>query len=473
MRNNILLATSVILLFEGLSLFLCVPFAVYHSEPLLPFFIPALISMATGFLLYFVSNRKFSAITSNKESVFLITVSWFIMVLTGTLPYFIGKAIPSGLDIFFETISGFTTTGTTILPNIEQLPKSMLFWRSITHWVGGITTIIMVITLMPSLNIGGIRLLSKGTFPAEKTADYLRPVIIRVFMIYLLLTVAQVLFLYVGGMNLFRSLCYSFGTVSTGSFSPENNGIADSSSYIQYIIAFFMFLSGISYLIYYLVISGKKKVFKKNDEIRIYIFTILIVTVLITAILHFETGKGIGIAFREGIFQVVSFVSTSGYSNTEYLSWPDFALPLLYLLLIIGGCVGSASGGIKMSRFLVLLRNLGLQFKNPANSETNISNVKYNGQSIDEETNLSILTFISVFGIVFVLGTIAISFFVPDLKKSVFLAISALSNFGYHQNLSGFPIAGKVILSLLMLIGKLEIFPVLLLFSPKFYKKVK
>lgn len=473
MRNNVLLAGSVVLLFEGLAFLMCIPVAFYYSEPLFTFFIPALISMVTGFTLNFFSGRKFSAITGNRESVSLITVSWFILILAGTLPYFISKTFPSGVDVFFETISGFTTTGTSVVPNIEQLPKSILFWRSLTHWVGGISTIIMAITLMPSLNIGGNRLFSLGLSPTEKSSGYLRPVIIRVFMVYLVLTVAQVLLLYAGGMNIFRSLCYSFGTVSTGCFSPENNGIAGSSSYTQYIITLFMFLSGISYLIYYSVISGKNKGVKKNDEIRIYTVIILFVAVLITAILHFKTDKETGSALREGIFQVVSFVSTSGYSNTDYLSWPVFTLPMLYLLLIIGGCVGSASGGIKMSRFLVLFRNFGLQFKNPANSETNISNIKYNGQSIDENTNLSILTFVFVFGIVFVLGTITLSFFVPDLKKSVFLAISALSNFGYHQNLSGFPTAGKVVLNLLMFIGRLEIFPVLLLFFPAFYKKDK
>jgi trk system potassium uptake protein TrkH len=224
-------------------------------------------------------------------------------------------------------------------------------------------------------------------------------------------------------------------------------------------------------MVYYMAISGVNKAVRKNDETRIYTVVILFVTVLLTAILHLKTGKEPGIAFREGIFQVVSFVSTSGYSNTEYLSWPDFTLPLIYLLLIIGGCVGSPAGGIKMSRFLILFRNLRLQFKNPTNFETNISNVRYNGQSMDEDTNLSVLSFISVFGIVFVLGTVVLSFFVPDLKKSVLLSISALSNFGYHQNLSGFPTAGKVVLSLAMLVGRLEIFPILLLFFPAFYKR--
>jgi trk system potassium uptake protein TrkH len=427
----------------------------------------------SGFSLYSFSGKRFKAIESNKESVTLILISWFILILAGALPYLISKTIPASIDILFETISGFTTTGTSILPDIEQLPKSILFWRSLTHWLGGIATIIMVITIMPALKIGGNKLFFPESLSEEKPAHSLVFIVARVFMVYIVLTVIQALFLYAGGMSLYTSLCYSFGTVSTGSFSPQNGNMAGYSAYIQYVMLLFMFLSGISYLIYYLIISGKYKAIRKNDEIRIYVLITFIAAISFTGILYFDTGKGFGPAFREGAFQVVSLVSSSGYSNAEYLSWPDFILPLMYLLIIIGGCVGSASGGIKMSRFLVLFRNFGLQLKNPTNSETNISTVKYNGNNIDKETNLSILTFIFVFGIVFVFGTLALTFFVPDVKESVFLSISALSNFGYNLSLSGFPNAGKIVLSLLMLIGRFEIFPVLLLFFPAFYKEVK
>lgn len=471
--KNIVLSISLVLLFEGLSLLLCTPYAVYYHESLKPFLIPAVISLVLGFSLYSFSGKRFISIESNKESVILILISWFMLILAGALPYLISKTIPSSIDVLFETISGFTTTGTSILPNIEQLPKSILFWRSLTHWLGGIATIIMIITIMPALKIGGNKLFSPESLSEEKPAHSLMFIVARVFMIYIVLTVIQALLLYAGGMSLYASLCYSFGTVSTGSFSPQNGNMAGYPAYIQYIMLLFMFLSGISYLIYYRILSGKYRTVRKNDEIRIYVLIVLIAVTFFTGILHFSIGKRFGPAFREGAFQVVSLVSSSGYSNTEYLLWPDFILPLLYLLIIIGGSFGSASGGIKMSRALVLFRNFGLQFKNPTNSETNISTVNYNGKSIDKETNLSILTFIFVFGIVFVLGTLVLTFFVTDVKKSVFLAISALSNFGYNPSLSDLPNAGKIVLSLLMLIGRLEIFPVLLLFFPAFYKKVK
>jgi trk system potassium uptake protein TrkH len=388
----------------------------------------------------------------------------------GTMPYLIDKSIPSKVDVLFETISGFTTTGTSILANIEQLPGSILFWRSLTHWAGGITTIIMTVTVIPSLNFAGNKLFSLESLSGEQPVHDLRFIIIRVFIIYLLLTVAQVLFLFAGGMNLFESLCHSFGTVSTGCFSPKNAGIAPYSKYLQYIMVLFMFLSGMSYLLFYSVITGNFKTVKQDDEIRAYSIIIAFVALFITGVLFTQTGKQFGTAFNEGIFQAVSFASSSGYSNTEYLSWPDYTLPPMYLLLIIGGCVGSASGGIKMSRSLVLFRNFRLQFINP-NSNTNISGIKYNGKVINADTNLSILAFISVFGLVIVLGTIVLSIFENDLKRSAFLAISALSTFGQNLNLSDFPNAGKIVLSLMMFLGRLEIFPVLLLLVPSFYRR--
>jgi len=264
-------------------------------------------------------------------------------------------------------------------------------------------------------------------------------------------------------------LCYTFGTVSTGCFSPKNESIAGYSPFIQYIMVLFMFLSGLSYLIYYLIITGKLRSVIKNEEIRIYSIIILFATIFITGILYFKTGRRFETAFRECILHVSSYVSTSGYSNSEYSLWPYYILPLLYLLLFIGGCIGSGCGGIKMSRFLILFRNFTVLFKN-LNSPTRVFKVKYNRSSIDEGTNISILTFILVFGMVFMLGTISLSVFGTDLKKSAFLSISALSTFGHNLSLSHFPNMGKVILILLMLIGKLEIYPFLLMLIPSFYR---
>jgi trk system potassium uptake protein TrkH len=426
--------------------------------------------MALFFLLYSISGKKFAPLTRNNERVALIIISWLMMVLMGALPYLISKTIPSIVDILFETISGFTTTGTSILPDIEGLPKSLLFWRSITHWFGGIATILMAITVMTSLNIGGSNFFSMELLSGKGTHHNIRFIVTRVFMIYIVMTAAQASFLCAGGMTLFESLCHSFGTVSNGSFSPKNEGIAGYPTGLQYITVPFMFLSGISYLAYYQIIIGKYHLVRKNEEIRFYAAVILFATIFTSGILHFESGRGLGTAFTESLFQVVSLVSSSGYTTTDYLSWPDYILPMLYLLLVVGGCTGSASGGIKMARLLTLLRNFRQQMKNPV-SASNMASIKFGRKDINEDTNLSILTFISIFGVVFVLGTIALSIFVADLKKSVFLAISALANFGHGLNISDLPGGGKLILSLLMLIGRLEIFPLLLLFVPSFYKK--
>ncbi|MBN1115945.1 MAG: TrkH family potassium uptake protein [Bacteroidales bacterium] len=465
--KNLLFVVSLILIFEGISFLLCFLYGIHYDEPLKPFIIPALISLFSGIFLFSVSNKRFEPITNNRESIVLIIVSWLVAIVVGTLPFLISKSIPATVDAFFETISGFTTTGSSVLTNVEQLPKSILFWRSLTQWLGGLGTIIMFITVISFLNIGGYRL-----FKSDEESGTAYKLLIRIVAIYCTLTFVQVLLLYSGGLNLFESLCYTFGTVSTGGFSPYNNSIAGYSNYTQYVMILFMFLSGISYIIYYRIITGKSRSAIRNEEVRIYTLIILCVALFITGVLHFQSGNEFRTTLRESIFQVTSFVTTSGYSVTYYFSWPDYVLVVLFFFLLTGAGTISASGGIKISRLLILFRNFKLQFKSP-NFPSNISAIKYNGSIIDKETNLSILTFITVFGLVFVLGTIALSLFGNDLKQSAFLSISALTTFGHNLDLSQFPNAGKITLNLLMLFGRMEIYPLLLVFIPSFYRKYR
>lgn len=464
--KNLLFIISLVVLVVGTSSLLCIPFAIWYNEPLQPFYIPALVLLVSGFLLFSVSGKKFAIAGSNRERVVIIMSSWFVLILTGMMPYLISRTVPSPVDAFFETVSGMTATGSSILTNIEDFPESILFWRSLTHWIGGLVTLTVLFTIMPSLNVGGNELF----LIKEKAVQRIRIVVIRVFFIYCTLTVAQVLLLLAGGMNFYESLCHSFGTVSSGCFSPKNNSIAGYSSYLQYVMAFFMFLSGFSYVIFYLIITGKFKRAVKAEENRVYFIVAVSALVLITGMLYFKAGTGFDVAFREGFFQTASFVSSSGYYTINYLMWPDHILPLLYLLLFIGGCSASVSGGIKMSRFLILLKNFRLQFKNPGSS-SNISVIKYNRSNIGENANLSVLTFITVFGMLFVAGTVLLSSFCSNLSQSVFLALSALSNFGHNMVLSDFPDAGKISMAFLMIIGRLEIYPLLLFFLPAFYKK--
>jgi trk system potassium uptake protein len=466
MRNKgFVLVASYIIMLCGLSFLFCIPFAIYYNDPSWPFYIPSLLLSAMGILLYSISNKSRPTIKSNSERVALVILTWTILLLAGMLPYLFSEVIPSWVNTFFETVSGLTTTGSTILENPELLPKSLLLWRSLTHWIGGLTTIILLFTILPPLNIGGSDLfLSMGKTPVKASR-----LIVRIIQIYCVLTSLQVILLHLGGMNLFESLCHSFGMVSSGAFSPKDNSIAGYSTTIQLIMALFMFLSGFSYVIYFLAINGKFKKAIAWEENRIYVVLVALFTLLIAGILFFKDGGELGVTFVESVFQVTSMASSSGYYTIDYSGWPNHVLPLIYLLIIVGGSTGSASGGIKMSRFLILLKNLSQQFKVSDMSENTVA-IKYNGRKVNENNNLSVLTYITVFGFLFVLGTILLSMFGNELEKCVFLALSALSNFGVNVTIADFSSAEKIIMSLLMILGRLEIYPLLLLFVPLFYK---
>jgi trk system potassium uptake protein TrkH len=316
--------------------------------------------------------------------------------------------------------------------------------------------------VFPEINIGGYKI-----FSIEEKKSYL---IARVFVIYGILTFVQVTLLSAGGVSWFKSFCISFSTMSTGCFLPDKNAIADYTPYIQMIIAVFMLFSGLGGLFYYKLSKLRESNFRRNEEFRFYIISFLIVAMLFTWILHSQSSQSIGGIIRGSIFQTASFLSSSGYEISEYRLWPHYFQPLLYLLIVVGGCTNSSSGGIKMSRFLVLFRNIRTPFKNPL-SDSEISEILVNGKKIDEETNLNILTFITIFGFVLVVGTLVLTFVTNDLKKSVFLTVTSLSTFGHNMDITHIPQVGKILISMLMLIGRLEIFPFLALLIPSFYKK--
>lgn len=453
---------SLLLILEGLLLLFCTLVALTNQEQLWPLVIPSLISLSVGVCSVYTLSKKNNHVTSNRESIILIIITWIVVILIGTLPFLLSKSFSSFTDILFETISGFTSTGTSLLPNPEILPKSILFWRSLTQWYGGILTISMLLIVFPEINIGGYKI-----FSMEEKKSYL---IARVFVIYGILTFVQVTLLSAGGVSMFKSFCISFSTMSTGCFLPDKNAIANYTTYIQMIIAVFMFLSGLGGLFYYKLSKLRKSSFKRNEEFRFYIISFLFVTILFAWILHSHSNLNRGGIIRESIFQTASFLSSSGYEISEYRLWPQYFQPLLYLLIVVGGCTNSSSGGIKISRFLVLFRNIRMQFKNPLR-DAEVVEISYNGKKIDEETNLNILTFITIFGFVLVVGTLVLTFIINDLKKSVFLTVTALSTFGHNMDLTDIPQVGKIFVSMLMLIGRLGIFPFLALLLPSFYKK--
>jgi len=398
------------------------------------------------------------------------------MSLIGSLPYIISGSVPSFINAFFESVSGFTTTGSSILTDIEVLPRSILFWRSLTHWIGGIGIIALFIILMPSLHAGGYQLFTLESSFQEKIQPRIKSVALRLLLIYVLLTVIETVLLLFGEMNLFESVCHAFGTIATGGFSPKNSSIGGYSPYIQYVVMVFMLLSGTNFTIHYYLFNRNLKKIKSNEEFKFFLFILLITGGLITLILYFNTDKSFEESFRESFFQVISIVTCTGYATSDYLLWPKIAWLIIFFAMFLGGSTGSTAGGIKMARHLMLLKNLQHSFRELIHPEA-ISVLKLNGNIVSENVNRSILTFISTYFIIFFIGSILLVFTGLDEESSISAAATTMAGIGPGigtvgpaGNFAHLHYLAKLILSFLMLIGRLEIYTVLILFSKNFWE---
>src|SRR3989304_5171385 len=334
----------------GIALIVCVPVAIIYSEAVLPFIISSVISLVSGYISYYFTRSTELENFGKKEAYLSVTFSWLIISAIGALPYLLGGSIPSVINAFFESVSGFSTTGSSILTDIEILPKSVLFWRSFTHWIGGIGIIVMVIIIMPSLKIGSYNLFTLESSLQDRIQPRIKEVGKRLLIIYISLTIAEIILLFIGGMNLFESICHSFGTVATGGFSPKNSSIAGYSPYIQYIIMIFMILAGTNFTIHYYALKRNFKKIEENEELKFYLAVIVISGIIITGILFFKMDKPLELSFREAFFQVVSIITCTGFATADYLLWPAYGWVLIFFLMFVGGSTGSTAGGLKMGR---------------------------------------------------------------------------------------------------------------------------
>ncbi len=448
------------------------------SEDMKPFLVSSLISLFIGGSLSLITRKQIIQHSIQKKEAFLtVTLSWLIVSIVGCLPYLFSGSIPSVVDAFFESMSGFSTTGASILTDIEILPKSILFWRSLTHWIGGIGIIVLVIIIMPTLQMGGYQLFTLESSLQEKIQPKIKAVGRRIFLIYLLLTFAEVILLCLGGMNLFESLCHSFGTVATGGFSPKNSSIIEYSPYIQYIIMVFMLLAGINFVMHYYFIKGDFRKLKENNEFWFYLFVVALIGIMVTLVLFLYRNKPLEESFREAFFQVISMITCTGFASADYLQWPVIGWSIIFMTLFIGGSTGSTSGGIKMVRHLVVLKNGSRLFKQMLNPNAVIP-IKLNKKSLSQENNNSILTFISLYFIVFLIGSMMLVALGLDGKTASSSVATCMAGIGPGigtvgpvSNYAHLPDLAKLILCILMLMGRLEIYSVLALFSGKFIKK--
>lgn len=476
---------------EGLFMLSCLGFSIWYDRDFannLSFFnpnhdfLPLLVSGSgisiIGLLLWIANKRLEQNSIGKREGYIIVSFSWIIISLFGAIPFLISGVAQNYTDAFFETMSGFTTTGASIFTDIESIPKGILFWRSLTHWIGGMGIIVLSLAILPILGIGGMQL-----FVAEVpgiTPDKLHPRIKqtakRLWGIYVLLTLVLTILLMFGGMNLFDALCHAFGTLATGGFSTKNDSIAGFSPYIQYVIIIFMFLAGTNFTLHHFGLKGHLKKVWDNEEFRNYLYLLVASSVIIALALFFIQGDTAEKSFRDALFQVVSIVTTTGYITTDYLLWPFFAWFLIFLLMFTGGCAGSTGGGIKMVRILLLFKNSLLELKRLIHPQAIIP-VRLNRKSVPQSIIFNVLAFFLIYIIIFAFGSLAMSMMGLEFESAVGSVAACIGNIGPGLgqvgpvlNFSLVPDPGKWLLSLLMLLGRLELFTVLILFSPAFWR---
>ena len=437
-----------------------------------------LLSLLIGFLLSWIF-RKGKGKLRRREGYFVVTATWILFSLIGALPFYLSHYIPSYTDAFFETMSGFTTTGASILNDIESLPHGLLFWRSIIQWLGGMGIIVLSLAILPILGIGGMQL-----FVAEvpgPTKDKLHPRITqtakRLWLLYVGYTAAETLLLYYGGMNWFDAICHSFTTMATGGYSTKQASIAHfNSPFIEYVIIVFMFIAGTNFSLGYFAFQLKLKKIFKNQEFKAYTGIILLATVILTAGLIIVDNIAPEISFRHSFFQVVSIVTTTGFVTADYLKWPTFLMIIIFLLMFVGGSAGSTGGGMKVIRILLVVKNSFKELKRLLHPSA-IVPVKYNGVSVNSDILSNILSFLVFYILIFVIGTIIISTTGYDIESSMGAVAATLGNIGPGigavgpmENFSHFSVFAKWFLSFMMLVGRLELFTVFVILSPAYWR---
>jgi trk system potassium uptake protein len=483
MRFNYLIILNILgilLMLNAVFMLMCVPFSlIYQEGDLWSIVAAAFITSSVGSIFYFTTRKFKSKELHKRDGYIVVTFGWLFMSAFGALPYVISGAIPNYTDAFFETISGFSTTGASILTDIEAVHKGILFWRSLTQWIGGMGIIVLTVAILPILGIGGMQLFvaeAPGVSP-DKLQPRIKETAKRLWIIYLGLTIGETMLLWLGGMSLYDALNHSLTTMETGGFSTKNASVAFyNSPFIEYVIIAFMFMAGTNFTMIYFGLHGKFQKLIENDEFKYYIGVCLLLTILVTIGVYKHGGNTLEGSFRASAFQVFSVITTTGFVTADYTAWTPFITILFFIMMFIGASAGSTAGGVKIVRHIILLKNSLLELKRQLHPNAVIP-VRFNGKAVSRDITFNVLAFIMIYLIIFVTGSALMALFGADFETSIGAVATCLGNIGPGlgsvgpvYNFAHISDSGKWLLSFMMLLGRLELFTVLMLFTPFFWK---
>ncbi len=472
---------GLLIMLNGFFMLTCLPVSYYFGEgDELPIFISSLIALGSGLAAWLYCRDSKDNELKKRDGYLVVSLGWLSMSLFGSLPYILSGTIPDYTNAFFETASGFTTTGATILTDIEIMPRGILFWRSLTQWIGGMGIIVLTVAILPMLGIGGMQLFvaeAPGITP-DKIQPRIKETAKRLWLIYLGFTVTEAVLLKLAGMGYYDAINHSLTTMSSGGFSTKNASIAHfDSPLIQYIIIVFMFLAGTSFTLSYFVFKGKFKKVTGNEEFKNYFKLIILLAIVIGLVIFAVTGTTFEKSFRDALFQVISIITTTGYVTADYTSWSPFITIIFFILLFSGGSAGSTAGGVKIVRHVILFKNSILELKRQLHPSAVIP-VRLNGKAVNQEITYNILAFIMIYIMIFAIGSVLMAMFGVDFITAMGSVATSLGNVGPGvggvgplNNFSEIPAAGKWLLVFLMILGRLELFTVLILFTPYFWSR--
>ncbi len=450
---------------------------IYKEDCVKAFLICVAIALTSGFALTLIS-RPGNKVIYAREGFVTVALAWLALSAVGALPFYISGEIPSYVDAFFETVSGFTTTGASILTDVEAMSKGLLFWRSFTHWVGGMGVLVFIMAIIPSLSDRNMHLL-RAEVPGPivgKLVPRIRQTTRILYIIYVLLTLVEIILLLIGKMPFYEALVHAFGTAGTGGFGVKADSIAGYSPYLQWVITIFMLLFGINFNLYYLLLIRKFKSVFKSSEMWVYFGIVAASTAAITVNI-LSAYESVSHALRDSAFQVASIITTTGYATADFDKWPVFSKMILLLLMFIGACAGSTGGGFKVSRVIILAKTVKRELKRLLHPRS-VSALRFEGKTLDEATVGSVGSYLAIYVFFFFAITVLLCLEPFDLETNISAATACFNNIGPGfgavgptLNYADYSPFAKVLLSMAMLFGRLEIYPLFIAFSPSTWIK--